>query len=83
MPLRGRSGFVVAGLGQPGMPPHSIGYVHVPALLAIVAASVVSAPIGARAAHRWPVKALKRSFAIVLYALAAYMLLKSYQTWQR
>ncbi len=81
--VAGTLGFVVAGLGQPGMPPHSIGYVHVPALLAIVAASVVSAPIGARAAHRWPVKALKRSFAIVLYALAAYMLLKSYQTWQR
>ena len=81
--VAGTLGFVVAGLGQPEMPPHSIGYVHVPALLAIVAASVVSAPIGARAAHRWPVKALKRSFAIVLYALAAYMLFKSYQTWPR
>jgi len=70
-------GFVYAGLGQPGMPPNSIGYVYVPALLAIVAASVISAPIGARAAHRWPVKALKRVFAVMLYALAAYMLWKS------
>jgi uncharacterized membrane protein YfcA len=39
-----------------------------------VAASVISAPIGARAAHRWPVKQLKRAFAILLYVLAAYML---------
>ena len=76
-------GFVAAGLSQPGMPPHTIGYVYVPALLAIVAASVISAPIGARAAHRWPVNTLKRAFAFVLYALAAYMILKSVQTWQR
>ena len=75
-------GFVAAGLSQPGMPPHTIGYVYVPALLAIVAASVISAPIGARAAHRWPVNTLKRAFAFVLYALAAYMILKSVQTWQ-
>jgi hypothetical protein len=57
-----------------GLPPHTLGYVHVPALLVIVAASIVSAPFGARAAHRWPVKVLKRVFAIVLYALAGYML---------
>ena len=54
--VAGTIGFVVAGLGQPGLPPHTIGYVYVPALLAIVAASVISAPIGARAAHRWPVQ---------------------------
>ena len=77
--IAGTIGFVVAGLSEPGLPPHSIGYVYVPALLAIVAASVISAPIGARAAHRWPVKTLKRSFAFVLYVLAAYMLWKSWR----
>ena len=81
--VAGTIGFVVAGLGETGVPPHSIGYVYLPALLAIVAASVISAPIGARAAHRWPVKALKRSFAVVLYVLAAYMLWKSFSSWQR
>jgi uncharacterized membrane protein YfcA len=79
----GTIGFMAAGLRHAGMPPYSIGYVYVPALLAIVAASVISAPIGARAAHRWPVKTLKRAFALVLYVLAAYMLVKSVQTWQR
>jgi len=78
--IAGTIGFVVAGLGAPGLPPHTIGYVYVPALLAIVAASVLSAPIGARAAHRWPVRKLKRAFAILLYVLAAYMLAKSFQT---
>jgi uncharacterized membrane protein YfcA len=74
-------GFIIAGIGQTGLPPHAIGYVHVPALFVIVAASVVSAPFGARAAHRWPVKILKRVFAFVLYALAAYMLWKAIGAW--
>jgi uncharacterized membrane protein YfcA len=71
-------GFVIAGMGQTGLPPHTIGYVHLPALFVIVAASVVSAPFGARAAHRWPIKTLKRSFAFVLYALAGYMLWRAW-----
>lgn len=81
--IAGTIGFVAAGYSQTGLPPHSIGYVYVPALLAIVAASVISAPMGARAAHRWPVAALRQSFAFVLYVLAAYMLWKSFSTWRR
>jgi uncharacterized membrane protein YfcA len=72
------AGFIIAGLHATGLPPHTLGYVHLPALLVIVAASMVSAPFGARAAHRWPVKVLKRVFAIVLYALAAYMLWRAF-----
>jgi uncharacterized membrane protein YfcA len=74
--VAGTIGYVIAGLRQTGMPPHTIGYIYVPALLAIVAASMVMAPIGARAAHRWPLKRLKRGFALLLYVLAAYMLWK-------
>ena len=81
--VAGTIGFVVAGLGQQGLPPYTIGYVYLPALLAIIAASVISAPMGARAAHRWPVRKLKRAFAILLYVLAAYMLWKSFSTWRR
>jgi len=67
-------GFAIAGYHASGLPPLSVGYVYVPALLAIAAGSVVCAPIGARAAHRWPVRTLRRGFALMLYALAAYML---------
>ena len=77
------AGFIIAGMRETGLPPHTIGYVHVPALLVIVAASIVSAPFGARAAHRWPVTVLKRVFAIVLYTLAGYMLWKSFGASQR
>jgi uncharacterized membrane protein YfcA len=38
--------------------------------------SVFTAPVGAKAAHRLPVKRLKRVFASILYLLAAYMLWK-------
>ena len=45
-----------------------------PALVIIAAASVTMAPQGARAAHAMDVAQLKRVFAMILYALAAYML---------
>lgn len=64
---------VFYGWGEPGLPPYSLGYIYVPALLLIVAASVVFAPLGARTAHRMPVKRLQKVFAVILYALAAYM----------
>ena len=77
--VAGTIGFVLAGIGQSGMPPYTMGYVYLPALLVIVAASVISAPFGARAAHRWPVRSLKRAFAFMLYALAAYMLSRAWR----
>ncbi len=78
--IAGTMGFVIAGWRQPGLPPWSVGYVYLPALLAIVVGSVTCAPVGARAAHRWPVKALRRGFACMLYVLAAYMLWKAWQS---
>jgi uncharacterized membrane protein YfcA len=36
----------------------------------------LTAPLGAKAAHKLPVKRLKRIFASILYLLAAYMLFK-------
>jgi uncharacterized protein len=72
--------FVIAGWHQAGLPAGSIGYVYVPALLAVVVGSVACAPFGARAAHRWPVRLLRRAFACVLYALAGYMIWKAWQS---
>jgi uncharacterized membrane protein YfcA len=78
--LAGTVGFVIAGLSAQDMPPYTLGYIYLPALAAIVAASMLVAPIGARTAHRWPVKKLKRAFALLLYVLAAYMLWKAWST---
>jgi len=67
-------GYVIGGQGVAGLPPFSLGYVWLPGLALIAAASVLTAPLGARLAHRLPVKKLKRLFALMLYLLAIYML---------
>jgi uncharacterized membrane protein YfcA len=59
------------------LPPNSFGYIWLPALAVIASCSVITAPLGAKAAHKLPVKRLKRVFASILYLLAAYMLYKS------
>ena len=56
-----------------------LGYIYWPALIALVCASVLTAPLGARMAHRLPVATLKKVFACLLFALSAYMLFKAGQ----
>ena len=75
--LAGTVGFIVAGLRQVGLPPYTVGFIYLPALIAIVAASIFVAPIGARLSHRWPVAHLRRAFACLLYAVAAFFLWKA------
>lgn len=70
------AGYVIAGQGLQGLPPYAFGYLWLPALVVIACCSVLMAPLGARAAHALPVKKLKRAFALVLFVLATYMLLK-------
>ena len=67
-------GYVLSGSHLSDLPPYSLGYVWLPALAVIASCSVLTAPFGAAAAHRLPVKRLKRVFASILYLLAAYML---------
>jgi uncharacterized protein len=72
--LAGTVGFIVTGLAVSGLPPHSLGFVYLPALGGIVVASVLTAPLGAAAAHRMPTKWLKRIFAGIFYVMATRML---------
>ena len=58
------------------LPGGTLGYVYVPALAAIVVASVLTAPLGAKAAHAMDVGMLRKLFALLLYVLSAYMLWK-------
>ena len=70
----GTVGYVYAGWSLPDMPPGALGFIYLPALLVVSVASVTTAPMGARAAHRLNVRQLKRMFAFLLYGLASYML---------
>jgi len=70
--LAGTIGYIVAGLGL-AMPPHTIGFIYLPGLAAVASASVLTAPLGAKAAHALPVDTMRRLFACILFALSAYM----------
>lgn len=69
----GTIGYIVSGWRVAGLPPYSLGFVLLPALAMLVLGSVVTAPIGARFAHRLPVPTLRRVFACLLYVLATKM----------
>jgi len=66
-------GYVVAGWNQPAVMPGVLGYVSLPAMGVIAAASVLTAPLGAKVAHSLDRQQLKRVFAVLLYGLAGYM----------
>ncbi|KQW36239.1 sulfite exporter TauE/SafE family protein [Rhizobacter sp. Root404] len=75
--VAGTVGYMVAGWSLRDMPSGTIGYLYLPALVTISIASVLTAPFGARTAHRMDMRQLKRVFAALLFGLAAYMVYKS------
>lgn len=77
--IAGTLSYVINGLGIANLPPGSLGYMYLPALVVISIASVLMAPVGARTAHRLDVRHLRRAFALLLYALAAYMLYEAFK----
>src|SRR5262245_21152161 len=71
--IAGTIGYILVGIGDPSLPAGTVGFVYLPALVAIALASVVTAPFGARLAHSLDTKPLRRVFAILLMLLALYM----------
>lgn len=74
--LAGTLGYIWAGQGLQTMPPGTVGYLYLPALLVVSLASICTAPLGARTAHRMDIRPLKKVFAAMLYVLSAYFLLR-------
>jgi hypothetical protein len=72
--LAGTAGFVLSGWGQPGLPAGSSGFVYWPAVASISVASVLSAPLGARLAHRLDQQRLRRIFALFLAILGGLLI---------
>ena len=69
----GTLGFVISGWRVESLPAYSLGFVFLPALVALVVGSMLTARFGARLAHRLPVATLKRVFAGLLLVLATKM----------
>jgi uncharacterized membrane protein YfcA len=66
-------GFALIGLGQKGLPWGSLGYVNIPAALAVGCMSVLTAPLGVAAAHRLPAAPLKKIFGAYLVFISLLM----------
>ena len=75
--VAGTLGYVIAGWSLHDMPAGALGFIYLPALVVISIASVVTAPFGARTAHRMDMRQLKSVFACLLFGLAAYMIWKA------
>lgn len=71
--VAGATGYVLSGWHVQGLPAGSLGFVYLPALAGIVLGSVLTAPLGARTAHRMPIRPLKKVFALLLFVLALRM----------
>ena len=68
-------GYVMAGLQAGPLPQYSLGFIYLPALAMIVVPSMLTAPLGASASHRMPIKQLRFVFALTLYGIALRMLI--------
>lgn len=66
-------GFAIIGLGKSGLPWGSLGYVNMPATLAVASMSILTAPLGVAAAHSLPPSLLKRVFGVYLVIIAFVM----------
>jgi uncharacterized membrane protein YfcA len=72
--ISGTVTYAISGLGVQGIPPGSVGFVHVLVALPILAGSLVSVRWGALANQRMPEKWLKRVFAAFFTLLGLYLI---------
>jgi uncharacterized membrane protein YfcA len=72
--LAGATGYAVNGWGNSSLPDYMLGYLFWPAVVAMATMSFITAPVGAKLAHRLPVALLKKLFALLLIGLSVQML---------
>ena len=72
--LGGIIGYIVHGIGVPGLLPHSIGYVNLPIWLCLATTSVPMTQLGAKVAHALPAKQLKYIFIALMVYLGLRMI---------
>jgi uncharacterized protein len=72
--LFGALGYMLNGLGKPGLPPFSVGYVNLVGVAGMMVAGVPLARLGATYTHRINATVLRRIFAVTLLAIAVVMI---------
>jgi uncharacterized membrane protein YfcA len=74
--ISGTLGFIISGWGAGGLPPLSLGYINLVALVLVAVLAALFAPLGAALAHRLDQKTLKYVFAAFLIVVGLNMLWK-------
>jgi len=72
--VAGTIGYFINGLNLEAKPAYTLGYIYLPAVISISIVSYMTAPLGAKLAHKLPVPTLKKIFAILLILLCLKML---------
>jgi uncharacterized membrane protein YfcA len=72
--IAGSLGYILRGLGATKLDDGFLGFVYLPALLAIVVTTVLFAPLGVRTALAIQPAPLRRIFGLILLALSARMI---------
>lgn len=76
--VAGTVGYIISGWGVTGVPPLSLGYINLPALVLVAGLAALFAPVGATIAHKLDQKTLKYVFAAFLVFVGLNMLWKVY-----
>jgi len=66
--------YVYHGLGVPGLPPFSLGYLNLLQVALLAGASIPTARIGVRAAHRIPADRLRKVFTLLMVYIGLEMM---------
>lgn len=74
--ISGTLGFIISGWSASDLPPLSLGYINLVALVLVAVLAAVFAPLGAALAHRLDQKTLKYVFAVFLVLVGLNMLWK-------
>lgn len=73
--ITGSVSYMISGWSNTVNSPHALGFIDVPAFLAISISSFITAPYGALYSHRLPTVYLKKLFAMIALALSLKMLI--------
>lgn len=68
-------GYVLLGWDETNLPDYHLGYVYLPAMIAIAIGSVITAPFGAYLAHKLPTKVIKSVFALLMIVIGSKIIL--------
>ena len=77
--IAGTFGYLINGWSSSFKQDYLFGFIYLPAVLLISLMSYFTAPLGAKLAHRLPVSALKKVFAVFLLVLGIKMLVSVIQ----